>query len=287
MGEGATTAVSIPRSSAAAGASSSIRFLGLLKQPESPDPYSHSVSVSALELDESDVVWSSYSSSDDRSYPSSDDLSPVVTSPFPHQRNALPFIPATFGLSALLEPSSTPNGNGLIWPRQASPATPTVSVPLARSTPSTPYNQSAPVAVPVWPGRRKEGRKGRVEALDEIWGSEEGEEEDGKVIGNEDEIGDDEMEEIVPPHVIVARSHITSFSVLEGVGRTLKGRDLRRVRNAHNKFPFFFFRFFGFLLVFLFIVFYFCSELCCFVNFVWWFFFWVWLFWWRVKIFSA
>lgn len=38
-------------------------------------------------------------------------------------------------------------------------------------------------------------------------------------------------EEMVPPHVIVARSHVT-FSVFEGAGRTLKGRDLRRVRNA-------------------------------------------------------
>lgn len=43
-------------------------------------------------------------------------------------------------------------------------------------------------------------------------------------------------EEMLPPHEIVARgsgvSPNTTFSVLEGVGRTLKGRDLRRVRNA-------------------------------------------------------
>ncbi|EPS65354.1 hypothetical protein M569_09423, partial [Genlisea aurea] len=38
-------------------------------------------------------------------------------------------------------------------------------------------------------------------------------------------------DEIVPPHVMVARAHVT-FSVFEGAGRTLKGRDLRRVRNA-------------------------------------------------------
>ncbi|KAF5947273.1 hypothetical protein HYC85_013230 [Camellia sinensis] len=41
---------------------------------------------------------------------------------------------------------------------------------------------------------------------------------------------------IVPPHEWIARrlarSQITSFSVCEGVGRTLKGRDLSRVRNA-------------------------------------------------------
>jgi Senescence regulator len=93
------------------------------------------------------------------------------------------------------------------------------------STPSRKaFNQSAPMAVPVWPGRRREGRKGRREAGEDMWGLEE--------EGERDRIGEDEMEEIVPPHVIVARSHMTSFSVLEGAGRTLKGRDLRSVRNA-------------------------------------------------------
>ncbi|KAJ9695056.1 hypothetical protein PVL29_010517 [Vitis rotundifolia] len=48
---------------------------------------------------------------------------------------------------------------------------------------------------------------------------------------------DDEAEdEMLPPHEIVARgsgrSPKTTSSVLEGVGRTLKGRDLRQVRNA-------------------------------------------------------
>lgn len=49
---------------------------------------------------------------------------------------------------------------------------------------------------------------------------------------------DDEMM-TMPPHEIVARREsresspmATTFSVLEGKGRTLKGRDLRRVRNA-------------------------------------------------------
>ncbi|KAK4782648.1 hypothetical protein SAY86_007022 [Trapa natans] len=35
----------------------------------------------------------------------------------------------------------------------------------------------------------------------------------------------------VPPHVYLARRRGPSFSVLEGVGRTLKGRDLQQVRN--------------------------------------------------------
>ncbi|CAD6270527.1 unnamed protein product [Miscanthus lutarioriparius] len=37
---------------------------------------------------------------------------------------------------------------------------------------------------------------------------------------------------VVPPHEIVARRAAAHSSVLEGAGRTLKGRDLRRVRNA-------------------------------------------------------
>ncbi|GFP89132.1 hypothetical protein PHJA_001056900 [Phtheirospermum japonicum] len=36
----------------------------------------------------------------------------------------------------------------------------------------------------------------------------------------------------IPPHEYLARSRVASFSVHEGIGRTLKGRDLSRVRNA-------------------------------------------------------
>ncbi|KAI3830944.1 hypothetical protein MKX03_010242 [Papaver bracteatum] len=45
----------------------------------------------------------------------------------------------------------------------------------------------------------------------------------------------DEQEKIVPPHVMVARrinSENTAFSVCSGTGRTLKGRDLSKVRNS-------------------------------------------------------
>ncbi|KAL6840101.1 hypothetical protein ACP4OV_029911 [Aristida adscensionis] len=53
-------------------------------------------------------------------------------------------------------------------------------------------------------------------------------------MGEED---DEDDEEMLPPHEMVARarardSPMTTFSVLEGAGRTLKGRDLRQVRNA-------------------------------------------------------
>lgn len=43
-----------------------------------------------------------------------------------------------------------------------------------------------------------------------------------------DEEGNDRM----PPHEYLARTRGASFSVHEGEGRTLKGRDLSRVRNA-------------------------------------------------------
>ncbi|KAK1275617.1 hypothetical protein QJS04_geneDACA011733 [Acorus gramineus] len=78
--------------------------------------------------------------------------------------------------------------------------------------------QSAPVNVPM-AGRRRRAS-----------------EEEGKRKGG-DEDDDEEEGGMLPPHEIVARgySHVspmTTFSVLEGAGRTLKGRDLRRVRNA-------------------------------------------------------
>ncbi|KFK27594.1 hypothetical protein AALP_AA8G404000 [Arabis alpina] len=48
-----------------------------------------------------------------------------------------------------------------------------------------------------------------------------------------DDDGDsDDGGDWVPPHEFLARTRMASFSVHEGVGRTLKGRDLSRVRNA-------------------------------------------------------
>ncbi|KAJ8899757.1 hypothetical protein K2173_019457 [Erythroxylum novogranatense] len=43
---------------------------------------------------------------------------------------------------------------------------------------------------------------------------------------------DDDHDGRVPPHEYLARKRGASFSVHEGIGRTLKGRDLRQVRNA-------------------------------------------------------
>ncbi|KAF5770370.1 putative senescence regulator S40 [Helianthus annuus] len=51
-------------------------------------------------------------------------------------------------------------------------------------------------------------------------------------IDEGDDDDDDNNYEKLPPHEYLARTRIASFSVHEGVGRTLKGRDLSRVRNA-------------------------------------------------------
>ncbi|KAF5727451.1 hypothetical protein HS088_TW22G01144 [Tripterygium wilfordii] len=61
-----------------------------------------------------------------------------------------------------------------------------------------------------------------------------------RVSDDEDDYADGgdsfEGEARIPPHELLARqmarTRIASFSVHEGIGRTLKGRDLSRVRNA-------------------------------------------------------
>ncbi|KAI4304265.1 hypothetical protein MLD38_039803 [Melastoma candidum] len=71
---------------------------------------------------------------------------------------------------------------------------------------------SAPVNVPDW------SKIYRVDSVESMHGSDE-EEREGQ--------------EMVPPHEYLARSRkIAAESVFEGVGRTLKGREMRRVRDA-------------------------------------------------------
>lgn len=82
------------------------------------------------------------------------------------------------------------------------------------------YGHSAPVNVPIIPAALQR----RARELEEF------DSEDG--LGEVEEEDDHRM--IVPPHVMVDSrpSRMLSCSVLEGAGRTLKGRDLRQVRNA-------------------------------------------------------
>ncbi|CAN6299456.1 unnamed protein product [Urochloa humidicola] len=112
-------------------------------------------------------------------------------------------------------------------PPSASRAIPVVPRARDPELPSAaPYHQSAPVQVPVPPPWSR-GRK-----WDDVAG--------GLGDGDDDEelfSGDAAM---LPPHEMVARASAGGgygapgkpSSMLEGVGRTLKGRDLRRVRDA-------------------------------------------------------
>ncbi|XP_074575786.1 uncharacterized protein LOC141832199 [Curcuma longa] len=106
---------------------------------------------------------------------------------------------------------STPVASARMIPGKSKP-----KLDYSRSVPAGKiYQQSAPVNVPATP-------TSVVPKVKKWW-----------------EGGDDDRDEheMLPPHEIVARasgngSPMLTFSVLEGVGRTLKGRDLRRVRNA-------------------------------------------------------
>ncbi|CAD5192605.1 protein S40-4-like [Musa acuminata AAA Group] len=49
---------------------------------------------------------------------------------------------------------------------------------------------------------------------------------------DDDDEGSAAAGQVVPPHELLRRGLVASFSVHEGVGRTLKGRDLSRVRDA-------------------------------------------------------
>ncbi|KAF8006357.1 hypothetical protein BT93_K0603 [Corymbia citriodora subsp. variegata] len=51
-------------------------------------------------------------------------------------------------------------------------------------------------------------------------------------VESDDEEGEDDRDSRVPPHEYLARKRGASLSVHEGIGRTLKGRDLSRVRDA-------------------------------------------------------
>ncbi|OWM68896.1 uncharacterized protein LOC116210030 [Punica granatum] len=92
---------------------------------------------------------------------------------------------------------------------------------------------SLPVNIPDWSKiLREEFRdsvRRRGDSLDNVF-------DDGEDGDEDEEAGDIGFGNRLPPHEFLARqmarTRIGSFSVHEGVGRTLKGRDLSRVRNA-------------------------------------------------------
>ncbi|KAK7257613.1 hypothetical protein RIF29_31699 [Crotalaria pallida] len=206
------------------------RFLGV---PSRALPSSPSTASTAEELHEDDVVFLTNDSSSS---------SPSITEP---HHKAFPFAPPdSFGiLAALPENETSPNlrsvsqlfhnhkasissssstassssSSSRLIPRP--PSQERISSATTTSSSSAKFHpQSAPVNVPVLSEAMMKARR-RQREFDDI-----------------DDVEDEEEEEMLPPHEIVARNSaqtpMLACSVLEGVGRTLKGRDLRRVRNA-------------------------------------------------------
>ncbi|XP_062225582.1 protein S40-7-like [Phragmites australis] len=121
---------------------------------------------------------------------------------------------AASGSGSALSPTQSPTSTARAIPATARPKN---AVPA----PPYQYHQSAPVKVPV----RRPTRKPAIGRWDEF-----------------DDDDDDDFQRgdaaMLPPHEMVARASAggagpaAPFSMLEGAGRTLKGRDLRRVRDA-------------------------------------------------------
>ncbi|GMP73160.1 hypothetical protein CsSME_00030992 [Camellia sinensis var. sinensis] len=111
-----------------------------------------------------------------------------------------------------------------------STSTPRMIIPRANNSEAKMAHQqsSAPVNIPDW---SKIYRKNKKNSKKGSWVDDGG--DDGDDVDDYDYDYDDEM---VPPHEYVAkklaRSQISSHSMCEGIGRTLKGRDLSKVRNA-------------------------------------------------------
>ncbi|KAK6932308.1 Senescence regulator S40 [Dillenia turbinata] len=113
--------------------------------------------------------------------------------------------------------------------------TPSKMIPRAHNEPSF----SAPMKIPDWSRiyMKKNSNKKKNYSNN---GTSYGNDGDGDNVCYDDDIHDDTDEDedgvMVPPHELITkkleRSQISSFSVCEGVGRTLKGRDLSKVRNA-------------------------------------------------------
>jgi hypothetical protein len=137
--------MSTPRRRLVTTASPSLRFLGLLKQPDDA-PSAHGGVQEPLELDERDVVWSSSNTTSSSSTSSpSPTPSPSASSASlrrPISTSSRHFPAGSMGLSALLAddhhhaPTTAP--------------VPAVARPERQHAPQ-PYHQSAPVAVPAWP----------------------------------------------------------------------------------------------------------------------------------------
>ncbi|KAK7337262.1 hypothetical protein VNO77_17827 [Canavalia gladiata] len=197
--------------------SSSDRLLGAFAF--SPSPTATAFASAADELNEAELFWATDASESETQRLAST----------PSDKNRLHNFdrPLDSGILVVLTESdcrggvfrgksSVPSSSRMI-PSLPRPPAASASEYLAQSAPSRKFQQSAPVKVPIMLSKGATRRR------------------NGDDFARVDD-DDDDDEEMLPPHEIVARgsgvSPKTTFSVLEGVGRTLKGRDLRQVRNA-------------------------------------------------------
>lgn len=198
---------------------SSDRFLDVFSQTTKPNAGGNS--VLGDELNEDDVFWTG-----DFAEPNRKSNSPSADANKNNHRFGFGKT-ENFGILAALPDESLRNRSVLYRkpsisssPSSSSKMIPAIPKPLhekefTQSMPARKFHQSAPMNVPVLSkAMSKTNEKNRVLS----------------------DLEDDEEDEMLPPHEIVARGSglepKTTFSVLEGVGRTLKGRDLRQVRNA-------------------------------------------------------
>ncbi|KAK7335625.1 hypothetical protein VNO80_27566 [Phaseolus coccineus] len=207
------------------------RFLGVpsnalgFQNPSSSTAATGTEDENLLEdLLEDDVVFSNNDDNNDDEEDSAEPSSP--TPPIPnhsHSHNAFGRPDVSLGIRAALPENDHPSPNtSHFFHHKISVSLSSFSsssarlIPVIRKPPqhrfsssSVKFYQSAPVNSRFLPKRR------RREFM-----------EDDAVV----------VEERLPPHEIVARNlarrPVVAYSVLEGVGRTLKGRDLRQVRNA-------------------------------------------------------
>ncbi|KAJ8754720.1 hypothetical protein K2173_012109 [Erythroxylum novogranatense] len=174
------------------------------------------------ELNEDDILWTNdFSDQTAASSSSTTAIAPNTTnnltrrSSFPKNSGILAALPESNLHSVLYRKPLLPTLSKAIPAIPKSPQSEreymSQSMPVGRK-----LNQSAPMNVPLLSIAVAKQRNSKFR---------EDYDDDGD--------GDDGM---LPPHELVARgsrlSPKTTFSVLEGAGRTLKGRDLRQVRNA-------------------------------------------------------
>ncbi|KAG1347391.1 nuclear polyadenylated RNA-binding protein 3 [Cocos nucifera] len=116
--------------------------------------------------------------------------------------------------------------------------TPSKMIPRSNANPESSggaFRQSAPVAIPDWSKIYKHEGSSQGHGY-RFYGDDAGHNSGKNTVANDDDDEDDDDDDKVPPHEWLAkkmaRSQISCFSVCEGAGRTLKGRDLSKVRNA-------------------------------------------------------